>query len=307
MVSKVEDRYRKEETLKKLDPEAWREWVQKEVEKELRRQGLPESGVPRMSFWKDSEGQLLWMEEWPEGEEGIGLTEVVRLGRMGAGTNRRSKWMPRVEEMMMTARGARPIFAALGEGMLEAGWNGGGGDLEDEREAAVREAIEELSRMPRAFREVISRSLEALDATALSEYRRWQKLWIIKEWMRGRTAWKMRTTPVTLRTDGSVCTSEVMMSFIPALRETSRRGRRMRITRRTLSARSWGMNSASSTRMEQTTMRKSIWFHADLMYAFLPEAKPSATILRTISKMNSQVITSELVSNALAYVSGMPS
>ena len=67
---------------------------------------------------------------------------------------------------MLTARGARPIFAALGQGMLEAGWNGGGGDMAEEREAAVKEAVGELSRMPKGFREVISRSLEAVDSAA---------------------------------------------------------------------------------------------------------------------------------------------
>ena len=85
MVAKVQERYEREEILGKMDPEEWKEWVGRAVEKELRRHGLPETGIPRMSFWKDGEGQLLWMQDWPEDEESAGLSEVVRMGRAGAG------------------------------------------------------------------------------------------------------------------------------------------------------------------------------------------------------------------------------
>ena len=44
------------------------------------------------------------------------------------------------------------------------------------------------------------------------------------------TSMSVRTTPKTFATAGNALTSEVMMSFIPGLRETSRSGRSARIT-----------------------------------------------------------------------------
>ena len=51
--------------------------------------------------------------------------------------------------------------------------------------------------------------------------------------------------------------SEVMISFMPALREMRRNGRSTRITRSTRSGRSCGIDSARSTTREMHTMTKS--------------------------------------------------
>ena len=55
-----------------------------------------------------------------------------------------------------------------------------------------------------------------------------------------KTSWKAQITPKTLPTAGIALTSEVMMSFMPSLRESSRNGRSTRRIRSCLSGRSSG-------------------------------------------------------------------
>ena len=55
-----------------------------------------------------------------------------------------------------------------------------------------------------------------------------------------KTSWKAQITPKTLPTAGIALTSEVMMSFMPSLRESSRNGRSTRRIRSCLSGRSAG-------------------------------------------------------------------
>ena len=100
-----------------------------------------------------------------------------------------------------------------------------------------------------------------------------------------KTIWSTKMTPKTLPTAGIAWKSEVMISFMPALREIRRSGRSTRITRSTRSGRSCGTDSARSTTSEIITMTKSTWFHAERMYDSLPlQAKPMETILVLISQ-----------------------
>ena len=78
-----------------------------------------------------------------------------------------------------------------------------------------------------------------------------------------KTSWMARMTPKTLLTAGIALKSEVMISFMPALRATRRSGRRMRATRSTRSGRSSGTASARRTRMEMRTMVKSRTFQGE--------------------------------------------
>eukprot|EP00966_Prymnesium_polylepis_P239086 5530066-Prymnesium_polylepis.2 len=94
-----------------------------------------------------------------------------------------------------------------------------------------------------------------------------------------KTTCSVRTQPKTLPTAGIALKSVVMISRMPALRETRRSGRRTRITRSTRKGRSSSTDSASSTRSEMQTIAKSTWFHALLMYLM----KPSAHTLMSIS------------------------
>ena len=105
-----------------------------------------------------------------------------------------------------------------------------------------------------------------------------------------KTICSTKMTPKTLPTLGIAWNRDVMMSFMPALREMSRSGRSTRITRSTRSGRSCGTDSASSTTSEIMTMTKSTWFHALRRYDSLPlHAKPKAMIFELISQKKSAV------------------
>ena len=74
-----------------------------------------------------------------------------------------------------------------------------------------------------------------------------------------KTSCSTSMTPKTLATDGMALKRHVMISFMPALREMRRSGRRTRITRSTRNGRSWGTESARRTSRETHTMMKSTW------------------------------------------------
>ena len=72
---------------------------------------------------------------------------------------------------------------------------------------------------------------------------------------------RTRMTATTLETAGSALKSELMISFMPALREMRRSGRSTRSTRRMRSGRRKGRCSASIERSIVETIAKSRWFH----------------------------------------------
>ena len=74
-----------------------------------------------------------------------------------------------------------------------------------------------------------------------------------------KTSCSTRMTPKTLPTAGMALKSEVMISFMPALREIRRSGRSTRITRNTRNGRNCCTDSASSTMSEIQTITKSTW------------------------------------------------
>ena len=69
-------------------------------------------------------------------------------------------------EMLMTPAGARPVYTAMVQGMLDAVWNNGRDMLLQERLGAVERAVNELGRMPGNFRDVLARKLVWLDSPA---------------------------------------------------------------------------------------------------------------------------------------------
>ena len=101
-----------------------------------------------------------------------------------------------------------------------------------------------------------------------------------------KTSWKAQITPKTLPTAGMALKSEVMMSFIPSLRASSRSGRSTRRMRSCLSGRSAGMPVARRTRSEIHTMKKSSTFQGSLRKDVLPlRMRPCATTLNMSSNV----------------------
>ena len=72
---------------------------------------------------------------------------------------------------------------------------------------------------------------------------------------------RTKMTATTFETAGRALKSEVMMSFMPALREMRRSGRSTRSTRRMRSGRRKGRCAASMETSIVETMTKSRWFH----------------------------------------------
>mmetsp|Transcript_12687 Transcript_12687/g.25586 ORF Transcript_12687/g.25586 Transcript_12687/m.25586 type:complete len:261 (-) Transcript_12687:655-1437(-) len=93
---------------------------------------------------------------------------------------------------------------------------------------------------------------------------------------------------------GSVLTIEVMITFMPGLRWSKRRGRRTRKIRRALSLPKAGTTSTRRARREMMTIVKSRQFQPSLRYALGVNAKPRAMILSTIS-MTKAVVRYSLI------------
>eukprot|EP00966_Prymnesium_polylepis_P050404 1166647-Prymnesium_polylepis.1 len=104
------------------------------------------------------------------------------------------------------------------------------------------------------------------------------------------------TTPKTLATAGNDLTSETTINRMPGLRDTSRRGRSARRTRRGLSC---GMPN-SMTR-DTSTMQKSRTFHGSLRYECSPfSTNPKETIFKVHSRVKMKVHSKSRLRSTMA-------